>query len=119
MSLTKFGKKLLCFLALIAFGFVIVSCGEASQPSEAKLTAEAHVQDIYNKIFWDSGAMEDISSDITLNTKTMYEDTTVSWSSSHPDIISNTGVVTRPAYEHEEAVSVKPSDPEEKAKHKD
>ena len=119
MSLTKFGKKLLCFLALIAFGFAIVACtnGSVTAPSEAKKTAEEHVENIYNKIFWDSSAMEDISSNIVLTTNTMYEDTTVTWSSSHPDIISVEGVVTRPAYEHEEAVSVNPNDPEETAKH--
>ena len=119
MSLTKFGKKLLCFLALIAFGFAIVACtnGPVTEPSEAKQTAEEHVENIYNKIFWDSSAMEDISSNIVLITNTMYEDTKVVWSSDHPDIISNEGVVTRPAYEHEEAVSVNPNDPEETAKH--
>ena len=119
MSLTKFGKKLLCFLALIAFGFAIVACtnNPATEPSEAKQTAEEHVENIYNKIFWDSSAMEDISSNIVLITNTMYEDTKVVWSSDHPDIISNEGVVTRPAYEHEEAVSVNPNDPEETAKH--
>ena len=119
MSLTKFGKKLLCFLALIAFGFAIVACtnNPATEPSEAKQTAEEHVENIYNKIFWDSSAMEDISSNIVLITNTMYEDTKVVWSSDHPDIISNEGVVTRPVYEHEEAVSVNPNDPEETAKH--
>ena len=120
MSLTKFGKKLLCFLALVAFGFAIVACqnsGDVNEPSEAQQLAEEHVEEIYGKIFWDETAMSDISSNLTLVTKTMYEDTTVSWASSHADIISPEGVVTRPSYDHEEAVSVNPNDPEEKDKH--
>ena len=119
MSLTKFGKKLLCFLALVAFGFAIVACqqGTVTEPSEAKQTAEEHVDDIYNKLFWDDSAYIDITSNLSLATKTMYEDTVVSWSSSHADIIATDGVVSRPKHDHEEAVSVDPSNPDEEGKH--
>lgn len=118
MSITKIGKKLFCLLALLLMAFVVISCETTEPTDEAKETAQNHNQTIYDQIYWDASAMVNItSSKLTLITTTKFEDTVVSWTSSDEAVISATGNVSRPAYTHENATLVKPSDPEDTSKH--
>lgn len=115
MSLTKFGKKMLGFVALIALVFTLVSCNNDSNSNKAekKAAAEANASTIYEQLLWDDSAMKDIINDLTLVTKTRYADTTVAWASDHPDIINpETGKVTVPTPDYEDAVLVDESNPE-------
>ena len=117
MSITKLGKKLGCLLVALLMVFAIVSCTTTVE-DPAKVEAQAHNSEIYEKIYWDSSAMVDITaSKLVLITTTKYEDTVVSWESSDPSVISPTGAVTRPSYDHENATLVNPSDPEDTSKH--
>lgn len=117
MSITNLGKKLGCLLVALLMVFAIVSCTTTVE-DPAKVEAQAHNSEIYEKIYWDSSAMVDITaSKLVLITTTKYEDTVVSWESSDPSVISPTGAVTRPSYDHENATLVNPSDPEDTSKH--
>lgn len=108
MSITKFGKKLCCLLALFAMVFTFVSCQTTVNPEkeENRQTATLHADDIHSKLFWDASAMVDITDSLTLVTSTKYEDTKVQWASNEPEIISPDGTVTRPMADHPNAVGV-------------
>lgn len=116
MSITKFGKKMLCFVAFLLMVFGIVACN-TNTVDEAKKTATEHLEAIYKMVNWDESAYADITKDLILNTKTRYDDTTVEWTSSHPDIIATNGVVTRPSYDHKDAVRVDPTSADNKNNH--
>lgn len=117
MSIAKFGKKLGCLLIALFMVFAFIGCEVQEQDSPEKTLAKEHNAAVYEKLYWDASAMKDITSDIELITKTLHDDTTVRWASSHPDIISTTGAVTRPVYNHEDATLVNPKDPENTSKH--
>ena len=105
---TKFGKRLFgIFLAFVCV-LGLFSCQNTdAQLKEAAITeATEQVEDVYSKIIWDRGAMSQISSDLTLNTKTKYENVTVTWESSEPDVIATDGKVTLPTWEDERNVVV-------------
>ena len=115
MSLTKLGKKMLGFIALVALVFTLFSCNNNvnSDKAEKKAAAEKNATTIYEQLLWDDSAMKDITSNLTLVTKTRFADTTVAWASDHPDIINpETGKVTVPTPEHEDATLVDQSNPE-------
>ena len=118
MSITKFGKKLLCFLAFFALAFALVSCTTtAPTKTEAELAKEeatAAVEAAMPKIFWDDSAMRDITKSLVLHTKT--GDVKIEWASSHPEIIATDGTVTLPGADHEDATLIDPED-ESKGKH--
>ena len=117
MSITKFGKKLLCFVALVMFAITLIGCGTTDKDDEALTTATEHVESIYKKLLWDDTAMSNITGDLVFTTKTMYEDTTVRWTSSREDIISTTGSVTLPGANDVDATLIDPSNPESTEKH--
>lgn len=50
MSITKFGKKLLCFVALVMFAVALIGCGNTEKKDEALATATEHVESIYKKL---------------------------------------------------------------------
>lgn len=115
MSLTKLGKKMLGFIALVALVFTLFSCNNNvnSDKTEKKAAAKKNATTIYEQLLWDDSAMKDITSNLTLVTKTRFADTTVAWASDHPDIINpETGKVTVPTPEHEDATLVDQSNPE-------
>lgn len=116
MSLTKLGKKMLCFIGLFTLVFTLISCGNTStdtNKAEMKAAAKEKMGTIYSQIFWDDSAMKDITSDLTLVTTTRYADTTVQWASSHPDIINpETGKVKVPTSDHEDATLVDANNPD-------
>lgn len=115
MSLTKFGKKMLGFIALVALVFILFSCDNNtnSDKAEKKAAAEKNASAIFEQLLWDDSAMKDITNNLTLVTKTRFADTTVTWASDHPDIINpETGKVTVPTPEHEDAILVDQSKPE-------
>lgn len=117
MSITKFGKKLLCFVALVMFAVALIGCGNTEKKDEALATATEHVESIYKKLLWDDTAMSNITSDLVFTTKTMYDDTTVRWTSSREDIISTSGSVTLPGANDVDATLIDPSNPESTEKH--
>ena len=119
MSLTKFGKKMLCFVSLFALVFALFSCNPTVKPGEKtdkeikKEAAEEQTGIVYDQILWDESAMKDISTNLVLTTTTRYATTTVAWASTHPDIINpETGKVTTPNPDHEDATLVDQSKPE-------
>ena len=115
MSLTKFGKKLLCFLAFFAFVFAIVSCTPTkTEADKAKEEAIAAVEEAATKILWDQSAMIDITNDLVLHTKV--SEVKVEWASTHPDIITTKGQVILPGGNHEDATLIDETD-ESKGKH--
>ena len=118
MSLTKFGKKMLCFVSLFALVFALFSCNPTVKPGEKtdkeikKEAAEEQTGIVYDQILWDESAMKDISTNLVLTTTTRYATTTVAWASTHPDIINpETGKVTTPNPDHEDATLVDQSKP--------
>ena len=109
MSITKFGKKILGLIAVIAFAFTLVACGgdgTTSDKDTKKADATSQINEVYKTLLLlDSSAMVNVQNDIPgVKTNTKYDNVTVAWESSLPDVISTEGKVTRPEYDDERAV---------------
>ena len=114
---TKFGKRLFgLFLALVCvLGLFACQNNDAQLKDAAIKEATEQVEDIYSKIYWDKGAMSQITSNLILNTKTKYENVAVEWESSEPDLIAADGKVTLPTWEDERNVVVQEATEDEPA----
>lgn len=114
MSITKLGKKLLCFVAMIAFVFVLFACqtGTINSNKDVKRAeAKEKVQTALKRILWDPSATKDITDDLVLDTEVA--GVKVTWTSSVPDVITTTGSVNQPSPAHEKAEAVLVSGTEE------
>ena len=114
---TKFGKRLFgLFLALVCvLGLFACQNNDAQLKDAAIKEATEQVEDIYSKIYWDKGAMSQITGNLILNTKTKYENVAVEWDSSEPDLIAVDGKVTLPTWEDERNVVVQEATADEPA----
>lgn len=112
MSITKFGKKILSLIAVIALAFTLFACGGGENTStdkdEKKAVATQEMNDVYDTLLLlDSSAMVNVQNDIPgVVTTTKYASTTVTWESSLPDVMSAEGKVTRPEFDDERAEKV-------------
>lgn len=114
MSITKFGKKLLCFIAMFAFVFVLFACQTGttnSDKDEKRAEAKEKVQTALKRILWDPSATKDITDDLVLDTEVA--GVKVTWTSSVPDVIATSGAVNQPSPSHEKAEAVLVSGTEE------
>ena len=104
MSFTKTCRKLCSFVAVVLAFFFLVGCqiqpGQDSEREINKKAAQAAVQDIEKALIWDPTAMKNLTvASINLTTTTKYDNVTVSWESSDPDVIAADGTITRIWYE--------------------
>lgn len=114
MSITKFGKKLLCFITMFAFVFVLFACQTGttnSDKDEKRAEAKEKVQTALKRILWDPSATKDITDDLVLDTEVA--GVKVTWTSSVPDVIATSGAVNQPSPSHEKAEAVLVSGTEE------
>ena len=100
-------RNLFAGLICLVLAFVcLVSCGEITQSPEAleKQNAETAAQEVLNKLVWDAEDRTAIVTSISLATSNKnYPNVSISWTSSEPDVISEKGKVTRPAFDDERA----------------
>ncbi len=106
MSITKLGKKMLSFVALIALVFVLFGCQNNSQSDKTEKRDEAKqtVETALKKLLWAPEAMDNITDN--LNLVSSVAGVSIEWSSSVPDVISTTGEVNQPSPSHEKAEAV-------------
>ncbi len=106
MSITKLGKKMLSFVALIALVFVLFGCQNNSQSDKTEKRDEAKqtVETALKKLLWAPEAMDNITDN--LNLVSSVAGVSIEWSSSVPDVITTTGEVTQPSPSHEKAEAV-------------
>lgn len=105
MSITKLGKKLLCFIALFTMIFALFACDnnkdKSNQAEKEAAAKETISKQALNKIFWDPTATKDITSDLKLATEVNgYE---ITWTSNVPDVIGTNGSVNVPSVDHDKA----------------
>ena len=101
MSIKKLTRKILVFVSLLLAVVALFSCAELSESPaiNAKREAKKDVQTVLGKLVWDASDSTGITSDIELATSNQnFPNVTIEWESSEPDVISNTGKVSRPGY---------------------
>lgn len=107
MLKTKFGKRLFSLLLVLAAVFALASCTGVDPSQDAIAQATANAEEIHTQLIWDKTAMSQITSNVKgFITKTKFENVTVSWESSEPDVLDNTGKVTLPNFDDERAIVV-------------
>ena len=91
-------KKLFSLLTVVALTFAIVGCGSKKTTTTTTTVKTQSAQELLldakdSLVLAENGTI--VESNITLPTLNGY---TLTWESSHPEYLSNTGVVTRPDY---------------------
>ena len=109
MLKTKFGTRMLTMLMALIALVSLASCVNVDGNLEETATAavQEQVEEIKANLSkaWDKTAMAEVTSNLKgFITTTKYENVTVSWTSSRPDVISETGVVTMPSADDKDAV---------------
>ena len=109
MLKTKFGKKLFSLLLALVCVFALAACQKEDPSQQAIADAKANAEQIHTQLIWDKTAMSQVTSDLKgFITTTKFENVTVAWESSKPDVIATDGKVTLPEYDDERAIELEP-----------